>query len=801
VLEGPVKVEFADTDGNSVAGMSLYPEGNPGGSVPLIIEENQEAAMEFGEARVQLLEMAAYEYVLDKPEFRILPIPGVVRPSHTTEEHDFDRGRITPGPNVGRLRFTLLDAKRKIEQGTAEVEVRSAKVDYRDDYRRMLRFITDRCTDLLLELRSPAEQTVLPDETHDPETLCQRFAFVRSLLASREFRDAVHRITALPHRLWEQEARFVPINRGIKPTAAVARQIASAFRRMPLPTGHPLLFYLPSVPERVTVMRNVETIDTPENRFVKHVLRTFQSFVAGIHERLEYANREGDERFIQEASALEEELAEVLSRDFFREISEPQLLPLGSSVLQRKGGYREILAAWLQFDMAARISWSGGVDVYGAGKRDVAALYEYWLFFRLLEIIAEVFHLDEPPAKSLIVPTADGFGLCLKAGRYFPLSGEFSSGGRCLKIKFAYNRLFTRANGGDFEKNFPAPGSWTERMKPDYTITLWPAGFNEEEAERQEVIVHIHFDAKYRVQNIAEIFGQPDAEIADNDRMNDDLAREKEAQKEGKYKRADLLKMHAYKDAIRRTAGAYVLYPGERNRQWRGFHEIVPGLGAFGIRPADEGEDGTADLKDFILQVVQHVCDRATRREQETYHRYLIQDPDGPPSLAVHDAPNAEYDINGRRALPPRETPVLVAWYQNETQLLWTDKKNLLILRIIADGKRGAVRLTPENVGAYYVLLHKYGQEAANGLYAVISTSDGRPTPPEVLSAATLKSKYHFPLKTGSDYYLVYRVEAAPEFAHYRWNLRQLLKRRGIANIASPLPFTATLDEVLNAAY
>lgn len=89
----------------------------------------------------------------------------------------------------------------------------------------------------------------------------------------------------------------------------------------------------------------------------------------------------------------------------------------------------------------------------------------------------------------------------------------------------------------------------------------------------------------------------------------------------------------------------------------------------------------------------------------------------------------------------------------------------------------------------------------STGLYAVITTAAGKPTPPEVITADTLKRKYQYSLKTGSDSYLMYRVETAPAFARYRWNVRQLLKRRGIAKIASPLPFTATLDEVLNCAY
>lgn len=653
-----IKIQFADADGQPVAIMTIYPEGDDSAALPVIVEETPESAVEFGEARVQLLEMAAYEYELDRPEFRVRPEPGIICPSRTPK--DRDRGRITPGLNVGRMRFTLLDVDSNRQAGAAEVEVRAAKVDYREDYRRMLRYITDRCTDLLLEFRSPVEQTVLPDETHDPETLCQRFAFLRSLLVSREFRDAVQRLTALPHRLWEQEACVVPVNCSVKPTVAIARQIASATRRVPLPVGHPLASRLPSVPETVAIMRNVETLDTAENRFVKHALRTFQAFISEIRQRLQNANRPSDLRFVDESLALEEELAGLLSRNFFREISEPRLLPLGSPVLQRKGGYREILAAWLQFDMAARLCWSGGADVYGAGKRDVATLYEYWLFFRLLEIVAEIFHLDAPPAKSLITPTADGFGLCLKAGRYIPLSGEFSSGRRRLKIKFSYNRLFSRANDNDPEKNFLAPGSWTERMKPDYTLTLWPAGFTEEEAERQEIIVHVHFDAKYRVKDLSGMFGKPDEQFPDKTALDANLAQDKAAEKEGIYQRADLLKMHAYRDAIRRTAGAYVLYPGTQNRNWQGFHEIIPGLGAFGIRPVEEGDDGTVALQAFILQIVNHVCDRATQRERETYYRYNIHRY-APTDHTVKEIPEHSIGSNERH-LPPDDTAVIVGF-------------------------------------------------------------------------------------------------------------------------------------------
>lgn len=178
-----------------------------------------------------------------------------------------------------------------------------------------------------------------------------------------------------------------------------------------------------------------------------------------------------------------------------------------------------------------------------------------WVYFRLLDIVADTFKLNKPPADSLIAETADGFGLMLKSGKYIAIEGVYNSPARRLNVKFSYNRTYVR-DGTDPERNYPAGGSWTRQMRPDYTLTLWTEGFSEEEAEIQKLIVHVHFDAKYKVEDLTRLFGDDSG-----------LDEEKEEQRQGIYKRADLLKMHAYRDAIRRTAGAYVLYPGTEIRK------------------------------------------------------------------------------------------------------------------------------------------------------------------------------------------------------------------------------------------
>ena len=83
-------------------------------------------------------------------------------------------------------------------------------------------------------------------------------------------------------------------------------------------------------------------------------------------------------------------------------------------------------------------------------------------------------------------------GLPLRQGRHLALSGSCTMNQRKLKVSFHYNCTSSKAD-------HPGKGSWTQQMRPDYTLTLWPEAFSEEEAERQELIVHIHFDAKYKV--------------------------------------------------------------------------------------------------------------------------------------------------------------------------------------------------------------------------------------------------------------------------------------------------------------
>lgn len=653
-----VKLNFLDRNGHEVACLSIYSSHNISNAIVCI---DADEARIYCEESLQLLEGLKYEYEFQDEHHRLVEEIGTGVVEQSSNPKHGHCGRIVTGLSTGRISFVVADSLGR-SLGHAAVEVRSRKVNYRHDYRQMLEDISEQAVDLLLQMRAPAALRVAPDPGKDSATIHQRFAFLNGLISSHSFNNSIHRIASHPHRNWGSEDILHPTRRGFRPDAKTLRQLVKAPNRVQLSPSHPLAQTISSLPERIFISRSNNTTDTPENRFVKFALQAFASFVKSVHIRLEELNNEADGRLINEVKNLRQKIDSHLGSDFFRDISELQFLPLGSPVLQRKEGYREVLQAWLRFDMAARLVWQGGEDVYGAGQRDIATLYEYWVFFRLIKIVSNVFDLSSPLSDSLIETTADGFGLKLKSGHHLAIEGAYKEFGRSLSIRFSYNRTF-----GHSEMRQKA-GSWTERMRPDYTLSLWPAEFTEAQAEDAELMVHVHFDAKYRIDNIEQLFGIE----------NIDLSDEKSDQREGRYKRADLLKMHAYRDAIRRTHGAYVLYPGSKSKRWSGFHEILPGLGAFEMRPSG----GDTAVESFVREVVKHVCDRATLREKASY--YFFRANSVQPSAAISRSfPERMMSTNIRHP-PVAESRVMLFECESDAQISWFLTKGICCFNLDA---------------------------------------------------------------------------------------------------------------------
>jgi len=721
-------------------------------------------AVENNEARFQLVEGCYYDFIFSDSEFSFGNFGEQIVQAQIRNKHI---GTLSPNIYVGTLSLPIVKNGSDKVIKNIELEVQSVKSGYRDDYRDMLEFITEKCTDLLLQANSPVSHHFDIDYIRDNQTLYQKFAFVKSFVGTDEFSEAINRILNAPVTKWAETSEKKDIRQARRFSNKNVKEFLKGGNRIAVPASHYLRRYgLTSLPEKITSSRKIDSIDTPENRFIKHALETFLKFITTIQKHA----KEG-RKLEKESSVLIANLATQLNHSFFNDISRPTTLKLNSPVLQRKEGYRQVLRGWLMFDLAAKLIWTGGNDVYSAGKKDIATLYEYWLFFKLLDLFQLIFEIEPKDIADLIEETDNGLNLKVKQGVFTALSGVYDSGSRKLSIQFNYNRKFIG------KKSYPESGSWTTTLIPDYTLSFWPYGISKAKAEEQEVIVHIHFDAKYKIANLPSLL-----EISSERELNE----EKRENRKGIYKNADLLKMHAYKDAIRRTGGAYVLYPGHKSINQKGFHEIIPGLGAFPVRPS-KMDSGIGELKEFIHEIVDHFTNRASQREKLAFRTFDIYE--NPPESGYEIKEPLPEPYNNNRDLIPDNTFVLVGFYRSEKQYEWIKKNNLYNFRM--GSGNGSLILDKETVSSKYLLLHTTGDTDSGELWKI--TSKG----PRVFSKDDLTKK-GYPSKSPSPKnYLVIEIESVndPEFEGVKWDFKKLKNystRRKSAD-----PFTASLTELM----
>ncbi len=144
------------------------------------------------------------------------------------------------------------------------------------------------------------------------------------------------------------------------------------------------------VPQRVWQRLSVETLDTPENRFVRYFLEI-------IHQ--EAGNLLGEPWWQSVPEQTQQQIIEIIGRignhlrhPMYSEIGRMTHLPFQSRVLLRREGYRQLRELWQLFQDARRPLFQALQEAIEA--RDVAQLYEIWAFFALVEEISAALKID-----------------------------------------------------------------------------------------------------------------------------------------------------------------------------------------------------------------------------------------------------------------------------------------------------------------------------------------------------------------------------------------------------------------------
>ncbi|WP_411846832.1 DUF2357 domain-containing protein [Roseibacillus persicicus] len=513
------------------------------------------------------------------------------------------------------------------------LEVISRKIDFDTEYRKMTEDVAAFCEQLLLSWAGATSLRFTSNPQERAKLLLEQYLFLKGFLTAERLVVLVEAIERNPHHELHREEEWKP--------AAMARGTDHL--------SHPMTMLRDwrvtggrRVPGEVLEVRKRESRDTEPNRFVKFALEQFRELCRKVVD--EFGGRLS---LREEAEEMRARLDGILARRFFQELGRMGRLPLDNQTLQKREGYREVLRAWILTDAAASLNWEGNEECFEGGTRRVDQLYEYWIFIQLHQLLEGMEGMvrvkGEKTPEDFIQGTDNGqIEIRLKSGQSSRVAFCWKD---LLRVDLHYERKFAGETG------VAGQGSYSRNFRPDYTLSIYPAALNEGEAQTKGQVAHLHFDAKYRVEQIAEIFGQVD---------HDENEEKRESKATATYKRADLLKMHTYNDALRDSIGSYVLYPGtEEPTKLPKFHEIAPGVGAYVMKPGNKvALDG---LKGFLEEVFEHQADRFSqyRYLADTSHKTL----ESKPSVVEEGA--------GKYGIAKKNSDCVLLWMKKERQAVY----------------------------------------------------------------------------------------------------------------------------------
>lgn len=449
-----------------------------------------------------------------------------------------------------------------------EIEVVSEKIS-RSGMSKMLEEVSESGSNLVFGWKSPLTfKGSRSNQTgHSPVPYHQLQILRRIVLAEKpgyRLQDSLALVERNPMRAFQTDRPVVPTERVKKLDTRSVRSIFSRLNNIArLPSSSnlndsalakALSFGVPRAqhyPTKVAAPHGNLSFDTPENRFVKHVIQECLSLVHRFanHKKLH-------ESLLKDCKTIIGILEQAKRSQYLETVSVLRNFQNPSQALLKSEGYRQIFILWQDLSRHVSLPSSKKETAEFLEGKNIALLYEYWVFIKIVESVIQV--TGNRPLSSPKVSRSE-LGESLTLGFKTDIAGG---------IDVSFNPTFSRASGR----------AYTTPLRPDVTI---------------EFSGNIYaFDAKYRLERF---------NIEEND--TDDNS--------STYKRADLYKMHTYRDAISKLKAAFVVYPGtefvffERTGNKCTSPSAIgnfDGVGAVPLRPIDTTPNAT--LLELITNLI-----------------------------------------------------------------------------------------------------------------------------------------------------------------------------------------------------
>ncbi len=509
-------------------------------------------------------------------------------------------GSINFGSDVGYSHLEIREDKKR-PLLDLRIEVFPAKLDYRQDYHRLLKEVNDEIYNLAYDfLRRTFQEMRLRDEDEGKPDPSEFFSILEQIM--ERFRRAFRRLMRSPHHRFQKRTRVLPAGR----VKNVSRESLKWIRRNPEHFDRER-----GRPEKVLNIEKQFSYDTFENRFVRWMIERIKEQLNIFLEK--HRQVYGEDKYITgRIKGFERDFDRMLERTFLSQVGKLKQMQSLSLVLQMAPGYREIYKYYLMLKRG--LAFKG--KIYQLSMKELSRLYEYWCFLKLEKILREEYDLKR---QNLVAIGHDGLNVKLERRGRAEAKFENPKTGETFSLQY----------------NTSQGSKITTGQRPDNILELKKEGRARHGKKPGEVKYKFVFDAKYRLEKV-----ETDGEDSEE---NEAEFEEKSFEDDGKMRGGDYLlgpprdsinTMHRYRDAIiaeeqsriaeetkemngayensggegrcrRPVVGAFVLFPCPEEKKYKEEHDFYKSIsrvnvGAFPFMPGS-----TKLVRQFLKNIVE----------------------------------------------------------------------------------------------------------------------------------------------------------------------------------------------------
>jgi len=578
-VDFPLLVIRAMIDGEYIAKVSIGADGNliyqaPPKFVPDIIDTDESRGVIYSDSLDRMAQYPLCVYIGDDST-----LPTVILKEETGYEIDIDyvdgsKGKLDlryydecmGGAKLNLSKFddnrAFLVFRSYVGKGFLKIdmddgrsisipfEVRSSKIGYRYDYPRMLEDVARFSMQCLLDSKSPLYRGYRP-ELRKSHSSYEDFLLLEYFFDTMGFIEAFEHVSRNLNNELVSDFDPTPVFQAVNIDLP---EVIANWSSGPM-LEFPGLAMGECIPEFVNSRYFFENIDTPENRVVKDMILGMDFLIRDLKMVEERKPESQKSTYVSDKlSIMEGYVNQCLAHDWLQSVGDLTIVPFNSTVLQFKRGYSDIFAMYQMLGFGSQFSQEDLPDLLKGHGRKVHSVYEYWCLIQIFNCLRSMSDIS-PDLLEQEGSSGTRISIC-KGQMRFKLKKEFGS----LNVILHYNKKFEPT-----ESKFR---SYSIGMRPDYTLEIF--------SDDQDVRCIVNFDAKYKVKHLENDF--------DDDEMD------------GTCWEYDLYKMHTYRDALMRSVGSYVLYPGEETIESfpRADTEIeenyIPSVGFISLNPRNPEE-------------------------------------------------------------------------------------------------------------------------------------------------------------------------------------------------------------------